>query len=306
MSRRCWKRLSSVFVIALAGMLASFAQAADFSAERITEYLLLITGPSGNTLVAEDSDGLILIEGVPPQLADAYLAFVRETSGQDRIKTLVHSHWHPESAGLNASLAGDTDIIVQANTRQWLAATIRKRGEEILHRPVPKAQLPTTTFHDTLSLPFRGGSIELGHLLQAHTDGDLYAYFPAQDVLFTGPAVRSDGWAVVDESTNGWMGGLMDALDQLSALVTEDTRIVPVSGPVLDQRGFASQNTMYKALMAEMVALLRKSLSAEEVVSKDPATALMPAWGDASAFLDQGFRSFYGHLRDARHVGAMP
>jgi hypothetical protein len=64
--------------------------------------------------------------------------------------------------------------------------------------------------------------------------------------------------------------------------------------------------TLYKDLMAEMVKLLRQSRSAEEVVIANPAVGLMPEWGDPSAFLDQGFRSFYGHLRDARHVGQMP
>jgi hypothetical protein len=58
--------------------------------------------------------------------------------------------------------------------------------------------------------------------------------------------------------------------------------------------------------MQEMVALLRQSRSAEEVVIANPAVGLKPEWGDPSEFLDEGFRSFYGHLRDTRHVGVMP
>jgi hypothetical protein len=58
--------------------------------------------------------------------------------------------------------------------------------------------------------------------------------------------------------------------------------------------------------MAEMVDLLRQSRSAQEVVMANPAQGLMPEWGDPSEFLDQGFRSFYGHLRNNRHVGTMP
>jgi hypothetical protein len=64
--------------------------------------------------------------------------------------------------------------------------------------------------------------------------------------------------------------------------------------------------TLYKNLMAEMVALLRKGRSADEVVVANPAVGLKPEWGDSSAFLDQGFRSFYGHLRNGRHLGTMP
>ena len=55
-----------------------------------------------------------------------------------------------------------------------------------------------------------------------------------------------------------------------------------------------------------MVALLRQSRSVEEVVIANPAIGLKPEWGSPDDFLDQGFRSFYGHLRNSRHVGTMP
>jgi hypothetical protein len=41
-------------------------------------------------------------------------------------------------------------------------------------------------------------------------------------------------------------------------------------------------------------------------VIANPAVGLKPEWGDPAEFLDEGFRSFYGHLRDTRHVGVMP
>src|SRR5690606_3477689 len=127
------------------------AQAAGaFEATALEAHVWVVAGPSGNTLVAHDTDGLILIEGVPAAHAAEYLDFVRELSGESRIKALVNTHWHPESAGLKAALAGTTTkVIAHFNTRQWLAATIRKRGDTILHTPVPANELPDTTFHDS-------------------------------------------------------------------------------------------------------------------------------------------------------------
>jgi glyoxylase-like metal-dependent hydrolase (beta-lactamase superfamily II) len=302
--KSCVHSLFAVVLLLIGGV----AHAADsFTAETLADNLWLVKGPGGNTLIAADSDGLILVEGVAADLADEYLAFVRETAGSDTIKALVNTHWHPESAGLNATLREQgVDVISHANTKQWLGSTIRRRGDEILHTPVAAAALPNRIFYDTLSIPFRGATIEFGHLVQAHTDGDVYAWFPAQKVLFTGPAVRTDAWSAVDEATNGWVGGLVDGYDELATLVGDDVRVVPASGALLDKAGFDAQMTMYKNLMAEMVKLLRQSRSAEEVVIANPTVGLMPEWGDASEFLDEGFRSFYGHLRDARHVGQMP
>lgn len=281
--------------------------AGAFTAEVLADHLWLVKGPSGNTLIAADTDGLILIEGVPAELGKEYLDFVKTTAGSATIKALVNTHWHDDSAGLNALMRElGVDVIAQFNTMQWLGATIRRRGDEILHTPVPAAALPNKTFHDSLTLPFRGATIELGYLVQAHTDGDIYAWFPAQKVLYTGPTVRSDAWSAVDEATNGWIGGLTDAYDSLATLVTDDVRVVPASGPVLDKAGFDAQLALYKNLEAEMVKLLRQSRSAEEVVIANPAVGLKPEWGAPDEFLDQGFRSFYGHLRDTRHVGQMP
>jgi cyclase len=296
------------FVILASALLPAFVHAAGaFSATEVAADIHLVTGPSGNTLVAVDSDGLVLVEGVPAQYAEEYLAFVQELGHTDTIKSLINTHWHDEATGLNATLAGKgTEIIAHANTRQWLASTIRRRGDEILHRPTPKDQLPTRVFHDTLTLPFRGASIELGLLLQAHTDGDLYARFPAQNVLYTGPAVRSDRWSAVDESSNGFIGALMDSYDKLEPMIDDNTVIIPASGAILTKAAFSEQKTMYQNLMKEMVALLRQSRSAEEVVIANPAVGLKPEWGDPAEFLDQGFRSFYGHLRDSRHLGTMP
>jgi cyclase len=282
--------------------------AADtFSATPLADNIQLVTGPSGNTLVAIDTDGVILIEGVPAQYAKEYLAFVGKLTGGSKIKALVNTHWHDESAGLNgAAIASGAQVIAHANTKQWLGSTIRKRGDTIIHKPVPKAQLPNKVFHDKLSLPFRDGSIELGYTLQAHTDGDVYAYFPKQNLLFTGPAVRTDTWNGVDESTNGWMGGLVDSYDMLSPLVNDATKVIPLSGNVLDKTGFVAHVALHKNMMKEMVTLLRQSRSAEETVMANPAVGLKPEWGDPAKYLDEGFRSFYGHLRETRHVGVMP
>ncbi|MES2604702.1 MAG: MBL fold metallo-hydrolase [Pseudomonadota bacterium] len=305
---RVARLLVSPVVAAVACLWQLSAVAAEvFTTRPLADNVHLITGPSGNTLAAVDTDGVILIEGVPAQYAAEYLAFVKQLTGSDRIKTLINTHWHAESTGLNGAVATTgTEIISHANTKQWLGATIRRRGEEVLHTPVAKEQLPTKIFYDTLSLPFRGASIELGYLLHAHTDGDIYAYFPQQDILFTGPAVRTDTWSAVDESTNGFIGGLTDAYDELATRVTGKTTIVPLSGALLDKSAFDEQMAMYKNLMKEMVALLRQSRSADEVVIANPAVGLKPEWGDPSVFLDEGFRSFYGHLREGRHVGTMP
>ncbi len=134
--------------------------------------------------------------------------------------------------------------------------------------------------------------LEVGYLLQSHTDGDVYALFRDANVLYTGPAIRADSWAVVDENSNGFIGGITDAYDTLGSIINEQSVIVPASGNILNKNEFDALDTMYQSLKAEMVSLLRQSRGPEEVVIVNPAQGLQPGWGDPSEFLDKGFRSF--------------
>jgi len=279
--------------------------AENFTSTEVADDIYVVTGPAGNTMVAADEDGLILVDGVPAQYADEYLAFVEDVTGIEHVKTLILSHWHPEVTGLNAILGPQgVEIIAHENTRQWLGTTIRERGETVIHSPMPDNTLPNRTFYwGELDVPFGNDVIQVGYLLQSHTDGDIYAWVKGADVLYTGPVIRTDSWATVDETTNGFIGGITDAYDALSRIVTEDTVVVPASGSVIGKVEFEELNAMYTALKADMVSLLRQSFGPDEVLEANPAQGLKPQWGDASAFLDEGFRSFYGHLRNGRQIG---
>ncbi len=202
--------------------------AENFKIRTIADNIYLVEGPAGNTLVAADTNGLILFDGVPAQYAREYLGFVKEETGVEDIKTLILSHWHPQVTGLNAILGQQgVEILAHENTRQWLGATIRQRGETIIHTPVIEEQLPTLTFYwGQMERPFRDDTMEIGYLLQAHTDGDLYVLVRNANVLYTGPAVVADGWATVDETTNGFIGGLTDAYATLSQIIDNNTVIV--------------------------------------------------------------------------------
>ena len=269
--------------------------------------MILVVGPAGNTLVAVDQDGLFLIDGVSEQYASSYLEFVREFTGVGRIKGLILTHWHADVAGLNAALGQDgVPIYSHENTKQWLATTIRDRGDVIIHQPVNSYALPTQTFYENFSIPFRGGSIELGYMLQAHTDGDLYVYFPEQNILFTGSAIRSDMWAIPDLATNGFIGGIVDAYGQILGLINQDTVVVPGSGTVLMLDEVRELSGLYKNLMEILVAQLRKSMSVDEVLALNLAENMKSEWKNSEEFIDRGFRSLYSHLRETRHVGIMP
>ena len=76
---------------------------------------------------------------------------------------------------------------------------------------------------DVLRRPARSTSgVRYGYIPDAaHTDGDLYVYFPQQNVLAVGDVVSGQGWPVVDWTTGGWIGGIVGGLQRLQTLAND-------------------------------------------------------------------------------------
>ena len=95
--------------------------------------------------------------------------------------------------------------------------------------------------------------MQCGHLRDCpHTDGDMYVFFPDDNVLSVGDAVWGAGWPSIDWWTGGWIGGIVGGLDTLFYVANDDTRIVPARGPVLTQADLKSQYEMYSADLAAL------------------------------------------------------
>jgi len=139
--------------------------------------------------------------------------------------------------------------------------------------------------------------MQLGYLLHAHTDGDLYVQLPAQGVLFAGGFLASDTWPLIDWWTGGWSGGMLNAFDQLLPLCAEDTVIVPASGPLLTLVEFKAQREMYLAIFDKVHTAFVKSLGPDETVASQPAAGFKPEWGSPDLFVKLAAESLQGHLR---------
>ena len=53
---------------------------------------------------------------------------------------------------------------------------------------------------------FGAEPIEYGYLMQAHTDGDIYVYFPGPNILMAGGVAGGNCYPVLDFDTGGWIG----------------------------------------------------------------------------------------------------
>ena len=279
-------------------MAAAPAQAAlgPAATVRLADDLFVLTLPEQSNVVAHTAaDGVVLVDGATATASAALLNAVAALPRGGAVRTLFNTHWHPEQTGSNEALgkAGAT-IIAHENTRLWLTTDVTWPWNGQRFTRLPKVAQPNKTFYQTGALE---SGVRYGYIPDAaHTDGDLYVFFPQQNVLAVGDTVSTQGWPVVDWVTGGWIGGIVGALQRLQTIANEDTRIVPARGPVLRLSDLKTQFDMYGTIYERLTTLLNKGRGPSEAVAAKPTKEFDEKMGNPDEFVRRAFESLWGYL----------
>jgi cyclase len=251
-----------------------------------------------NSLAVTGVDGAVLVDGAHARYSGALLEAVTKLPRSGVIHTLLNTHWHPEQTGSNERLGqAGARIIAHENTRLWTTTDVTWPWDGSTFAPLPKIAQPNQTFYDHDEIRVGARTIRFGHLRHAaHTDGDLYAYFPDENVLAAGGAVCGSGWPLIDWSTGGWIGGLVGGLELLLALTNAETRIVPAQGDVLSRGDLEQQFAMFSTIYERLSRLLNSGRSPEEAVESVPTVEFNAKMGDPAEFIRRAFESMWGYL----------
>jgi glyoxylase-like metal-dependent hydrolase (beta-lactamase superfamily II) len=270
---------------------------APLTATKLSDRLTLIQGAGANVVALSGPDGALLVDGgLQARSAELVKLALRET-GAKKVHTLINTHWHPEQTGANERVGkAGARILAHANTKLWLGYANAVPLQEKTWGPLPPKALPSEVTYANGKLDFGGEDVEYGYLLQAHTDGDLFVRFPNANVIAAGGAVSSEGWPVIDYKTGGWLGGLVEGLRELIRISDANTRIVPANGPVITKADLEAQRDMYATIFDRMGKLLRKGMGPEEVLASAPTKEFDAKWGEPTVFVDQAFKSLWGHF----------
>jgi glyoxylase-like metal-dependent hydrolase (beta-lactamase superfamily II) len=269
--------------------------------QRLADDLFLVQLPGeANIIVQTSPGGVVLVDGGSAKVSDVLLKTIAELPGGGRgadagVQTLFNTHWHPEQTGLNETIgkAGKT-IISHENTRLWLSTDITWSWNGQHFKRLPKIAQPNKTFYTTGQLD---SGIKYGYIPDAaHTDGDMYVYFPKQNVLAVGDVVSNQGWPVVDWQTGGWIGGLAGALPRLVTLANDQTRIVPGRGAVMSLSELKTQAAMYSTIYDRLSGLLNKGRGPSEAVAAKPTKEFDAQMGNPDEFVRRAFESLWAYL----------
>ena len=283
--------------LALGAEAAQAAPAAKAAGtQRLTDDLFVLSLPGQANVVAHTgADGVVLVDGGSAGASDALMKAVASLPGGGPVHTIFNTHWHPEQTGSNELLgkAGKT-IIAHENTRLWLTTDVTWPWNGQRFTRLSRIAQPNKTFYTTGTL---GSDIRYGSIPDAaHTDGDMYVYFPKQNVLAVGDAVSGQGWPVVDYITGGWIGGIVGGLQRLQTIANDETRVVPGRGPVLGLKDLKAQYEMYGTIYDRLTQLLNKGRGPTEAVAAAPTKEVDAQMGNPDEFVRRAFESLWAYL----------
>ena len=263
-----------------------------FAAAPLADDLVKVLGAGASVVVLVAPHGLLMVDGGAPERADALADYVGERWPGLPVRTLLNTNWWWEHTGSNLTLgeAGAT-IIAHENTKRWLGTEFKVEWQDDrLHTPSPEAALPTETFAAAGKLSFGDFDIEYGHFPDAHTNGDMYVFFPSRNVLVVSDLLSVGRYPILDYATGGWIGGMQAAAEGLLKIADNDTKIVPATGPVQRRADLVRFHEMCAAVGDRLCGLIDRGSSLEEVLAAHPTRDFDAHWGDPELFLTQAYK----------------
>jgi len=289
---------------------------APLAVNKLSDTFLLINGAGATVLAVLGPNGVLMVDGGAPERSAELLKLVAELSGGKPVQVLFNTCWDPDHTGSNEALGkAGAKIIAQENTKLWLGAEFDSRWRKRTFEPRPKAALPNQTFYSgTKKMTFGDQPIEYGYLMQAHTDGDIYVYFPGPNILMAGGVVSGASYPVLDFDTGGWLGpsdrpdaryndattpsGLVGAQRTLLKVTNADTRIVPGYGPVMTRADLQAESEMLATVRDRLVKLIRMGYGPKEMIAAKPTQEFDAKYGNPEQFIRNAYMGLWAHVHE--------
>src|ERR1700722_9552631 len=274
---------------------SAFSQASP-AVVPVSEGFVMLTGAGGNVLARTASTGQVLVDSGAAAFSDAVLADLRGLPGGGPPTTLFNTPWPREQVGGNLAFGrAGTTIIAHEKTRVHLATEYYLHDEDRYEKALPAEARPTVTFFTGDKTLAGNERIEYGHLLEAHTDGDIYVFFRDANVLAAGDAISPLKDPVLDWFGGGWLGGRADAQEKLLKLTDAKTRIVPSYGPVVGRVELQAECDMTRMLFDRMLDMIKQGMSAQDMLDAGLMQGLNRTFRDPFRFAYDAHKGYWAH-----------
>ena len=268
--------------------------AAPIVPTKLADNLTLLSGPGGNVVVLNGSDGKIVVDSFV-QPAWPRLKQILDGIDNGPIKLLIDTHWHFDHTDNNAAMhAAGAMILSHENAKKRLTETHDLLGMHFT--PAPAAALPSQTFRLSQKIEANGETLTLGYIPPAHTDGDIYVHYLKANVLHMADVFFNGMYPFIDAGTGGNIDGQIAGAAKIIAMSDSKTKIVPGHGPLGDKAALTKYHDMLVAIRDRVQKQKAAGKRLEEVTASKPTAAFDAAWGKGMFNGDQFVAIVYSTL----------
>lgn len=243
-----------------------------------------------------DPRGLVLVDTGARTAASQLTAALQAIRQDANVEIVFNTHYHADQTGNNETVAAaGARIIAHEHTRQWMSTDYWVPAENRYDKARAKAAWPTDTFRITGSVTAGAERIDYGHLRLAHTDGDIYVFFRDANVLAAGDVASPLRDPALDFFTGAWIGGRVDAMDEILRLSNEHTRIVPAAGLPMTRAEFKAERDMMEEVRSRVWTRVLKGDSPADMLQNGVLNGLPRTWKDPRKFLYDAAQGMFAH-----------
>jgi glyoxylase-like metal-dependent hydrolase (beta-lactamase superfamily II) len=248
-----------------------------------------------NVGLSSGEDGVLLVddqeEGGVPRLKQEI------TKRTDKpVKIIINTHWHFDHVGANAEFRKQGAItIANENTRTRLMSEQKNPlgGSQKAFSP---EFWPMLTFADKITLHFNGDDIDVIHVPNGHTDGDVIVKFNKADVLFAADLFNNGDYTRVD-LRGGSLDGMIAAYRQLLPTLDDEVKVVPGRGQVGTKKDLEDYLAVMVALRERIGKMVTEGKTMEEAVAAKPTAGFDAKWANGPIKPDSIVEEFYSDLK---------
>jgi len=256
----------------------------------------VINAGGANVIAFPTGNGLVLVDSGPPKSGGELMTDLNVFARGEKVGTVFNTHYHLDQTGNNeAFTSAGAKIIAHERTRQWMSTDYWVPAEDRYQKARPKAAWPTEVFETNGSLKAGDEQIDYGYLRLAHTSGDIYVYFRSANVLAVGDVASPLLDPALDWFTGAWIGGRVDAMDQILKLANDETKIVPGHGPVMTRAEFKAERDMMEQVRARLFKLVKEGEGPKDMLAEGVLNGLPRTWKDPSTFVYDAAKGLWAH-----------
>ena len=269
------------------------ADADKISPVQVTEQIYMIAGKGGNVGVFTGEDGTFLIDDNFAPLTEKIVEAIKSIGG-NYPEFLINTHYHGDHTGGNENLgSGGTLIFSHDNVRERLKNGSFLKAFNMKSEATDPEGLPVVTFSEGISFHINGDTVRAIHVAHAHTDGDSFIYFEEANVVHAGDILFNGFHPFIDVDHGGSLRGTIQGVDEILALVDDNTKIIPGHGPLGNRTELESYRKMLWTAYERLRKLKAQGKTAQEAAASKPLVDLEATWGDGNFTGDRWIELIY-------------